>query len=59
MSKSEMLADMEARGWNHDTDEESSYSEVKEEYDYMVSELESAEDDMYPNGRDYDSEDWG
>ena len=42
--------------WGHESDETSSYEEVKEEYDEMVDEF-SDDSVMFPNGRDYDAED--
>lgn len=56
MSKEEMLSEMLERRWDHDLDEDSSYEDVLEEYQTMIEEYESAEEAMYPNGRDYDSE---
>ncbi len=56
MSKEEMLSEMLERHWDHDLDEDSSYEDILEEYQAMIKEYESAEEAMYPNGRDYDSE---
>ncbi|GAA0092102.1 hypothetical protein UT300009_21310 [Paraclostridium bifermentans] len=57
MKKSEMLEIMNENKWSHDLDEKSSYEDVKEEFEVMKDELL---DDyvMYPNGRDYDAEDF-
>lgn len=42
-------------------DENSSYEEIKEQFDKMMDIIDEINDDFYPNGRDYDSEneDWG
>lgn len=42
-------------------DENSSYEEIKEQFDKMMDIIDEINDDLYPNGRDYDSEneDWG
>ena len=58
MSKEEMLSEMLERQWDHDLDEDSPYEDILEEYQTMIEEYESAEEEMYPNGRDYDSEDF-
>ena len=55
-NKKIMLEEMENNCWETDLDEKSSYKEIKEAYDEMIGEFESAEDAMYPNGRDYDAE---
>ena len=57
MTKEEMLEIMKRNNWSgvDDLDEDSSYEEVKEEYDEMVDEYDDS--DMFPNGRDYDAED--
>ena len=39
-----------------DVDEDSSYGEVKERFDEMEEEKDIGEDALFPNGRDYDSE---
>lgn len=56
MTKKEMLDEMEEAGWSYDTDIDSPYKAVKEDYDEMKKELS---DDflLFPNGRDYDAED--
>ena len=51
-----MLEKMKENLWETDTNEESSYEDVKEDFDDMIRELEAIEDDLYPNGRDYDAE---
>lgn len=56
MRKQKMLAEMDKNGWEHDLDKNSSYEDVKEEYEEMMGEI-SDDSDMFPNGRDYDSED--
>lgn len=56
MTKQKMLAEMDKHGWGHDLDKNSSYEDVKEEYEEMMGEI-SDDSDMFPNGRDYDSED--
>lgn len=56
MTKQEMLAEMDENHCGHESDENSSYEEVKEEYDEMVDEF-SDDSVMFPNGRDYDAED--
>ena len=58
LSKEEMLDAMEEGNWNHELTNRSSYEAVREEYQTMINEYEAAEDAMFPNGRDYDSEDW-
>lgn len=57
-NKKFMLKEMEDNCWETELDENSSYEEVEEEYNEMKDELEYAEDIMYPNGRDYDAEDF-
>ena len=56
MSKEEMLREMDEVNWPHDLSEESSWDEIKEEYDNMIDEC-SDNSDLFPNGRDYDAED--
>lgn len=56
MTKQEMLEKMDENHWGHESDENSSYEEVKEEYDEMVDEF-SDDSVMFPNGRDCDAED--
>lgn len=56
MTKQEMLQEMDERAWRHEADKDSSYEDAKEEYDEMIEEL-SDDFTMFPNGRDYDSED--
>ena len=56
MSKEEMLDEMKERDWEHDLTEESSWEEIKEQYDNMVDEYDN-DSDLFPNGRDFDAED--
>lgn len=56
MTKLQMLQEMYKHCWGHDTDEQSTYSEVKEDYDEMVDEL-SDDFPLFPNPRDTDAED--
>lgn len=51
-----MLAKMDEAVWDTDLDENSSYEEVKNEYEEMLEDR-SDNSDMFPNGRDYDAED--
>ena len=51
-----MLDEMEEAGWSYDTDLDSTYKAVKEDYDEMKKEL-SDDSLLFPNGRDYDAED--
>ena len=44
MTKKEMLDEMEEAGWSYDTDLDSPYKAVKEDYDEMKKELS---DDSY------------
>lgn len=56
--KQSMLKEMEENCWDAELDENATYEEVHEAYEEMLEEYESAEDMMYPNGRDYDAEDF-
>jgi len=58
MTKAEMIEAMNEGSWCHDMTMKNTYAEVKEEYETMLEEYEAAEEDMYPNGRDYDAEDF-
>lgn len=51
-----MLKEMKDNFWETETDESSSYEEVEEEYKELKARLDASEDDMYPNGRDYEAE---
>lgn len=51
-----MLEAMKEHGWATEINENSSYDDVKEEFDVMLNEIDATEQDMYPNGRDYDAE---
>lgn len=57
-NKGIMLKEMRNNNWETDVDENSSYEEIEEAYDEMLEEYDAAEDAMYPNGRDYDAEDF-
>ena len=56
MTKKDMLAKMDEAVWGTDLDENSSYEEIKKEYEEMLEDR-SDNSDMFPNGRDYDAED--
>ena len=45
-------------GFGEDLDENSDYEDVKAAWKEMQDALESAEDAMYPNGRDWDAENY-
>lgn len=49
-----MLEKMREKGW--EINEDSSYEDVKENFEEMMEEFDFIEYNMYPNGRDYDSE---
>ncbi len=51
-----MLGKMREEGWETETNEESSYEDVKADFDEMIEEFDFIEYNMFPNGRDYDSE---
>lgn len=51
-----MLRIIKDNCWDMDINENSSYDEVKEIYDEMTEEFDAVENDMFPNGRDYDAE---
>lgn len=56
MTKLQMLQEMDKHNWGHDTNEKSTYSEIKEDYDEMVEEI--LDDSLlFPNPRDTDAED--
>lgn len=57
-NKKFMLEEMENNCWDADLDDDATYEEIEEAYNEMLKEFESAEDAMYPNGRDYDAEDF-
>lgn len=57
-NKEIMLKEMRNNNWETDVNENSSYEEIEEAYDEMLEEYDAAEDAMYPNGRDYDAEDF-
>jgi hypothetical protein len=54
--KLRMLEEMENNCWETEVNEKSSYKEVEEAYNEMIEEYEASEADLYPNGRDYDAE---
>jgi hypothetical protein len=54
--KLRMLEEMEHNCWETETNNDSTYEEVEEDYKEMKDEFDAAEDDMYPNGRDYEAE---
>lgn len=56
MTKKDMLAKMDEAVWGTDLDENSSYEEIKKEYEEMLEDR-SDNSDMFPNGRAYDAED--
>ena len=58
--KLEMLQEIILSGYEpeEELNEDSSYEEVEEAYNAMLKEFEAVEDAMYPNGRDYDAEDF-
>ena len=49
MTKKEMLDEMEEAGWSYDTDLDSPYKAVKEDYDEMKKELLAVQKD--PGGK--------
>lgn len=51
-----MLHEMDKSGWSHETDEKSTYEEIKDDHDEMLDEL-SGESVWFPNPRDTDAED--
>lgn len=51
-----MLEKMKENGCETETNEDSSYEYVKADFDEMIEEFDAIENDMYPNGRDYDAE---
>lgn len=55
-TREEMIAEMEEHNHNFDLDEDASYEEVLEEYQYFNDEICDTSD-LFPNGRDYDAED--
>lgn len=55
-NKEIMLKEMERNHWETDVDMDSSYDEVEEAFNEMKDEYDAVEDAMYPNGRDYDAE---
>lgn len=55
MTKLQMLQEMDKYCWGHDTNEKSTYSDVKDEYDEMIDEI--LDDSLFfPNPRDTDAE---
>lgn len=58
MTREEMLREMREKNWDTELTPKDSYRDIKREYEEMINAYESAEDAMFPNGRDYDAEDW-
>ena len=56
MTKLQMLQEMDKYNQAHDTNEKSTYSDVKDEYKEMLDEL-SDDFPLFPNPRDTDAED--
>lgn len=56
--KAQMLEEMREHNWDSEVDENSSYIDVKSEYRNMYDAFDAGEDAMFPNGRDYDAEDY-
>ena len=56
MSKEDMLEELDEHNWKHELTGDSSWEEVKEEYDIMIDEC-TGDSPLFPNGRDYDAED--
>lgn len=56
--KLNMLKEMERNCWGTETNEESSYEEVDEDYKKMIEEFEATERDMHSDERDYDAENY-
>lgn len=54
--KLRMLEMMEENHWDTETNKDSSYEEVDTAYNEMIKEYDAIEIGMYPNGRDYDAE---
>lgn len=54
--KIRMLEILHEHDCGEELNTESSYEEVETEYKELQEEIEGAEYDMYPNGRDYDAE---
>ena len=46
---------MNSNCWETEINEDSTYKEVKEDYDEMIEELDAAGDNMFPNGWDYEA----
>lgn len=51
-----MLEKLHEQNEGEDLNIESTYEEIESEYNEMLDNLEGAAYDMYPNGRDYDAE---
>lgn len=56
MTKEDMLKELNEHNWPHELTDDSSWDEVKEEYDIMIDEC-TGDSSLFPNGRDYDAED--
>lgn len=51
-----MLEKLHEQNEGEELNIESTYEEIESEYNEMLDNLEGAVCDMYPNGRDYDAE---
>lgn len=51
-----MLIALKDNNWETDVNEESPYEDVKKAFSEMIEEFEFIDYNMYPNGRDYDAE---
>lgn len=56
MSKEDMLEAMNENKWEHELTKDSSWKEVKKEYDNMIDEY-GDDSSLFPDGRDYEAED--
>lgn len=57
-TKEQYLEEMKDMGWTASVDLNSSYEEIKDEFDTASDEM-SDDYSMFPNGRDYDAENEG
>ncbi len=55
-SKKDMISIMKNHGWTPDCDSTDSWQAIKDEYDVFRDET-TGDNDMFPNGRDYEAED--
>lgn len=51
-----MLVALEDNHWETDVNEESSYEDIKQAFSEMIEEFEFIDYNMYPNGRNFDAE---